>query len=498
MPVIREYDQRFAAPNAPVGPAADPNAALRVGAGAAQLGAAIARTGEVIVDLAERNDHVRLQEEMAQTRAEFAAKLQRAKETGEAADPEYVKYVYESAQEAAAKLADNRKTTRGTEAARVLGAQFASSLQTQAIGDNAFAIGEQAKQTAIATQNINRNTLRQSPEQFTAILGETLAHLDGPAYSNVDASLRERIKTEAKEGLAVSALEGVIYTRSPEEAKQLLDGGGFDGFISANGKRALYGEIDQAIRAREAEALRLEAQQRKLDEQAREKTKDEFVGLMNTPQGNQLSVKQILASNLRSDEKEHFIRMMKEAAQRKLQDDPGTVNELFRRIHLPAGDPNKIVDETALYKYFGRGVGFAGLNHLRGELKDDPLGQDYARAAASAHIMFRGSKVGAALPDVAEAASLQWRIDTKDAIIKTQEAGEDPRTLFTPGHKNYLLTPERMSTYLKPANILTAEQAAQVEGSKAKPFVVKTAEDYSAVPSGAHYVDPDGKLKVKR
>lgn len=265
MPIIREYDQRFAAPNAAVGPAADPNAALRVGAGAAQLGAAIARTGEVVIDLAERNDHVRLQEELAQLRSDFAAKLQRAKETGEAADPEYVKSAYEQAQEKAAALADARQTRLGMEAARVLGAQFASSIQTQAINDNAFAIGEQAKQTAIQTQNINRNTLRQSPEMFQAILGETLAHLDGPAYSNIDASLRERIKTEAKEGLAVSEIEGYIYERDPLQAKAILDSGERDAFLRAEIKGALYNKIDAEIKERARKAAEEKARQNLAD-----------------------------------------------------------------------------------------------------------------------------------------------------------------------------------------------------------------------------------------
>ncbi len=498
MPIIREYEQQLSAPRRAVGPVANPNAPLQVGAGMRELGGAISKVGAQITDLVEQNDLVKLQEEGAQLRAEFAAKLQKAKETGEASDPEYVKYAYEQAQEAAGKLAEGKQSRRGIEAARVFGAQFAASIQTQAIGDNAYAIGEQAKQTALSTQSINRNTLRSSPEQFTAILGETLAHLDGPAYSNVDASLRERIKQEAKQGLAISAIEGVIHTRSPEEAKQILDTGAFDGFLSGDAKGALYREADQAIRAREAEALRLEAQQRRLDEQAREEVKDEFVGLMNSPNGNQLSVKKILASPLLAAEKEHFINMMKAAAQNRHADDPGVVNNLFRRIHLPDNDPNKITSDTELYQYFGRGLGFTGLSHLRGELKADPLGKAYSDSADTAYRMFRGSKVGAALPDVAEAAALQWRLEAKEAIEKYREEGKNPRDLFTPGAKDYLLSPEKLSTYIKPANIVTADQAAAVEGSMQNPAKVATKADYDALPSGAHYVDPDGKHKVKR
>lgn len=240
MPIIREYDQRLNAPNRPLSQPADPGAAARAGDGLKALSGALATVSRTAFDIAEQSEMTSLQVETARARAEFAERMQRAKETGEAADPEYVKSVADAAQEAAAKLADGKATRRGAEAARAHGAQFAAGMQMQAIGDNAAAIGEQAKLTALEAQNINRNTLRSSPQQFEAILGETLAHLDGPAYAHVDAGLREQLKQNAKAGLAESAVEGVIHTRSPIEAKKLLDSGMLDSYLPAERKRFLY------------------------------------------------------------------------------------------------------------------------------------------------------------------------------------------------------------------------------------------------------------------
>lgn len=459
MPIIREYDQRLNAPNRPLSQPADPGAAARAGDGLKALSGALATVSRTAFDIAEQSEMTSLQVETARARAEFAERMQRAKETGEAADPEYVKSVADAAQEAAAKLADGKATRRGAEAARMYGAQFAAGMQMQAIGDNAAAIGEQAKLTALEAQNINRNTLRSSPQQFEAILGETLAHLDGPAYAHVDAGLRARLKQEAKAGLALSAIEGVINTRSPEEAKQLLDSGWADGFLNANDKRALYAEVEQSIRAREAEAIRLERQQRLLDEKEREVTKDKFVGLMHTPNGNQLSVKAILASNLLSAEKEHFINALKEGAAAKAN--PAVVNQLFHRMYLPDGDPNKISDTAQLVPYVGKGIDLTALDHLSRELKNTPAGQNYSRAAASAYQMFRGSKVGQALPDVAEAAFIDWRADLSAAMEKYRAEGKDTNELLSrdPNNTDSFLHPAKMSAYIKPANILTAEQA---------------------------------------
>lgn len=498
MPIIREYNQQLNAPNRPISQSADPRAAGAEFRGMQALGAGIEKAGEAVFDIAEQHELTQLQAATAKARADLTAKMQRAKETGEAADPEYVKYATEAAEELSAKLADNMTTRRGTNSARVMGSQLAASVQTQAIYDNAHAIGEQAKLTALETQNVNRMTLASSPQQFTAILGETRAHID--ALTNIDANLRHRMLIEAQDGLATAAIQGVIHTRpgGPEEAKQLLDARHFDGFLSADSKKSLYAEADQAIRAREAEAIRLEAQQRKLDEQAREETKTEFVGLMNTPNGSQLSVKKILASNLLSAEKEHFIHALKEGPAAKA--DPGVVNRLFHDMYREEGDPKKITDPVQLVPYVGRGLDLTALDHLTREFKSVPLNKDVGRAMATARMAFRGSKVGAALPDVAELATMDWSRDLRAEMERYRAEKKDPNILLSrdPAVRESFLNPAKMSQYLRPSQLLTAEQAVAAEGTKANPVVVKDKAGYDALPSGAYYIDPDGKLKVKK
>lgn len=458
MPIIREYDQQLRAPNRPISQSADPGMAGAAFRGMAALGKGISDVGEAVFDIAEQHEMTQLQVATAKARAELTAKMQRAKETGEAADPEYVKYATEAAEELSASLAENMSTRRGTNSARVMGAQLAASVQTQAIHDNANAIGEQARLTALETQNINRMTLASSPQQFAAVLGETRAHID--SLTNIDSNVRQRMRIEAEDGLATAAIQGVIRTRSPEEAKQILDDRHFDGFLSADSKRSLYAEADQAIRAREAEAIRLEAHQRKLDEKAREETKTEFVGLMNTPNGNQLSVKQILASNLLSAEKEHFIHALKDGPAAKA--DPGVVNRLFHDMYREEGDPKKITDPVQLVPYVGKGLDLTALNHLTKAFKDVPLNKDVGRAMATARMAFRGSKVGAALPDVAELATMDWSRDLRAAMEQYRAEGKDPNLLLSrdPAVRESFLNPTKMSSYLRPAQLLTAEQAA--------------------------------------
>ena len=445
MPKIREYTQQLSAVTRPLSQAADPGMAARQGDAKKSIGGAFMQLGDTLFDIAEHNDATTMQVELANARAEYTQKMQRAKETGEAADPEYVQSVQNEAQERAAAIADKMTTRRGADAAKTYGAQFASGMQTMAISDNAAAIGEQAKLRAMESQNINRNTLRSSPDQFQAILGETLNTLDGPAYAHIDAGVREEMKMQAKSGLALATVEGVIHTRSPEEARQILDSGQLDGILTADHKRGLYAEADQAIRAREAEAARLLRQQEVLDAKERETIKDGFIGKMHGPNGNQLSVKEVLGSKLLSNEKEHFIRMMKDGDSAKA--DPAVVNELFRRIHLPDGDPRKITGDDGLFTYFGRGLDFPALGHLRkelGEVRDpanQPLQDVEKKFMDGNSAKIDKSTLMASDPKGKEQV---YKFQQYVAMRKQQkrEAGESVFDLYDPRHKDYLGSPE--------------------------------------------------------
>lgn len=472
MPIIREYNQQLNAPNRPISQSADPRAAGAAGRGMQALGGGIQDVGGAVFDAAEQHEQSQLQVDLAQTRADLTAKMQRAKETGEAADPEYVKYATEAAQETAAKLADKMTTRRGVNAARVNGAQLAASVQTQAIHDNAFAIGEEAKNTALETQNINRNTLANSPQQFTAILGETRQHID--SLTHIDANVRERMRIEAEDGLAASAIQGVIRTRSPEEAKQLLDAGHMDGFLSADSKRHLYAEADQAIRAREAEATRLERQQKLLDEKEYAEIGKDFVAKMNSPNGNQLSTKEIVASKLPWQMQEHFIRETKDGPSKV---DHALANRLLLDMYREEGDPRKITKPEQLLPYVNKGIDLTTWDHLNRELEKAPVSKDFGRAAATAKMAFQGSPIGRSLPDTANLAFYNWSADLREKIDQYRAEGKDVRELFSreEGARESFLNPKFMASYLKTTNMLIGEKA--MEGAPKVGDVVQHGTD---------------------
>lgn len=249
MPKIREYNPQLGAISRPLSQAADPGMAARAGDAGKALGAALSEISRAAFSIAEQNDATNLQVDLAQARADFTAKMQRARETGEASDPEYVKSVQSEAQDYAAKLAEKMQTRSGANAARAYGAQFATGMHAAAIQENALAAGEAAKRRAQVALDTNRNTLRDDPSQFAAILEESNAQLDGPAFAHLDAEKREAVKREVSSGLAFSAIEGVIYTRSPQEAMDILASGKVDHLLTADQKRVLYREAESTATA---------------------------------------------------------------------------------------------------------------------------------------------------------------------------------------------------------------------------------------------------------
>lgn len=264
MPIIREYDQQLRAPNQPISQSADPMAAGAGFRGMAELGKGIRDVGKAIFDAAEQNELATYQVESAKVRADLNAKRKRAKETGEAADPEYVRYATEAAEEAAAKLADDMTTKRGHEAARVSGAGLVSDVQVLAVQDNAFAVGAHAKQAAQETLAIDGNTLLGSPEFFGALMQKTNEYWDGPGGAHVDAPVREQIKRESTQQLAVFAVNGTILSDAPLAQRQLISGA-WDKYLPPEQKLALINRAEAKVaedkgRANLVALLRLQEQ----------------------------------------------------------------------------------------------------------------------------------------------------------------------------------------------------------------------------------------------
>lgn len=124
------------------------------------------------------------------------------------------------------------------------------------------------------------------------------------------------------------------------------------------------------------------------------------------------------------------------------------------------------------------------------------LAKDLQDARRTAHSMLGKSMLGAVQPDLAEEASYRFAHDLQAKIERYTTEGKDVRLLLTPGSQEYVLSPERVASYLlqTPQQAVTRQADAIKNSRKASgviaPAVAASQAEYDALPKGALYVLP--------
>jgi hypothetical protein len=139
----------------------------------------------------------------------------------------------------------------------------------------------------------------------------------------------------------------------------------------------------------------------------------------------------------------------------KVRTNPVVERELFRRIHLPDGDPKKIIETEAIYKEYIKGnLDDAARDNLRKELIEsrDPQGSVFGREKADflkrmePQILKPGPFGIYADPTTPE-WMFKYKQDLETQIRLYRELGKDPRVLFNPRSSEYFGAPEIVNKY---------------------------------------------------
>lgn len=160
-----------------------------------------------------------------------------------------------------------------TEAERVLGqapsprsraflaerlASYRASLSGDALRFEAGARMDNRVRLAGETLEINRNSLLNNPDRFATVYGETVGMIDGLA---VTPQARTRLHEQARNGLAQSAIQGII-NRDPARAVEELSGTTWDRFVDPDRKASLLNTAMTAVRTNQARATAIANDQR--------------------------------------------------------------------------------------------------------------------------------------------------------------------------------------------------------------------------------------------
>lgn len=362
MPKIQPYQMQTQAAGAPQVRSLDVGGS---GRGFQQFAEGIKELGAGIEKAQDQSDISNLHAKMSQTHADLTVEYHRQLQDGTLDADKFNEY----AQTKIDKVGETAKTRVGqnffTSSAAELKGHF---LEQAAMGQSELR-GEQAKANYMQALTSSSSALMNDPSTFEFVNKQQQDGIDAlVATSGLPATKAAELKVHSQSELAKSSVRGWIQL-NPDEAKKQLGSGQWDNYVDGDAKKQLFGEADQAIRAKEVENERLKKAQREALEQEQKGTQNDFLQKMES---GQLKSKDILNSNLDafgSGSKEQFLQLMKRHNEEKIKTDSGTYINIWDKIHLPDGDPQKIVDENDLNKYLGRGLTLTDINAFRAEMQ---------------------------------------------------------------------------------------------------------------------------------
>lgn len=336
--------------------------------GIGNLGDSVSSLGEVLAKRNEQSEVSDVTAKFAAAHADFTSALKDQIRTADPSDKNFVSNFMETYDAHAEALGEGISTAEGNRHYQQLAATYRGHFLESAIAGQAELAGEKSKQDYTGSLTNWSSSLRNDPSSLDFIKAQHDQYLnDLVSKGSLSREQAIKLKLPGDQDLAQNAIRGWIDL-NPTLAKKQLSEGRWDSEINGDTKNQLLGQADQGIRAAEMERQRQLAEQQRILQKKQEVTQNGFLQKMVD---GTLTDKDILNSNLDpfgSGSKEQFIQLMKAHMEHKLQDDPGTVRDLFDRIHLPDGDPKKITDENELNSYVGRGLGLTTLQTFRGEI----------------------------------------------------------------------------------------------------------------------------------
>lgn len=372
MPVIREYNQQTRSIGPNKGPAysADQFGAQE-GRAVEMMGQAVSNTGELVAKRLDQANTSDVTAKLTKANADLAMDLQQTIRTAEPGDGKAFEEYQKRVDDTLGKIGEEASTVSARGFYQEASVRIKSQLQKTAVDGQAELAGIKAVNDYGSTIN-NLSSVVMADPSSVALQREIHKQAINNLVMTGQLPRDKALQLEQQGEVAISKATIRGWTQlNPAYAKEKLKSGEFDSTLGADGKQQMLGEIDQAVRAKEIDQERRIREQERVTKLQQQQTQNDFLTAMVD---KKLSTSDILNSNLEafgSGSKEQFLNMMKTAnsSDEKLKTDPSTMITLFNRVHLPDGDPNKLVDENELNNYFGRGLSMADLNKLRDEMQ---------------------------------------------------------------------------------------------------------------------------------
>ena len=435
MPQIRTYERQVSTPSGEVRSSASPETAGAIGQGIAKVGAALSGLEDTIhknnVTKEVNETHVQL----SKIRNDYTLRIQDETQKG-TIDTQKIQQDY---QEEVNKITGFASTGAGKSYFEKHSATLGFDLTRSAALAQAQVAGKKAVEQWQKSIDFNGNTLQKSPADFQDVLSSSLSAIDEQVSSgSLDSTDAEKLKRLTENEYAQQAVVGWANI-SPDTAKDLLEKGQFDKYLSGDQKSKLFSTIKTYKTAEGTEIERV----KKLEEEKKKKISEAWEqGNLEKLHTNTISPKDILSSPLEANRKIQWLNMMEKNLKETVQTDPSVKNELIRRIMLPDNDPNKIVDPTQLYNHVGKGLTIPDITQMTKFLERTPEGKrlkdnrTLLLKQADATLVKRDPITGQPDPQGPYNMSL-FTNALIDAEEKMRKEGKDASELYNPNSKDF-------------------------------------------------------------
>lgn len=486
--------------------------------GPGKFGHAISDATDSLYKSKVQDDVTNVRVNMAKTRADLDVQFRTESANAEPGDPTFADKFTTKAREILDKGAENVRTAEGRRAYDELRAGLDGHFTEKAGLFEVQSAGLKAKQNWETSMNAYGTSLQTDPTQYATIRDQALSEIQDPngQYGRIPAADRGKLVIAARDHLAQAYVQGLIDNGAADLARKKLMDGQLDDQLNAKDKQRLVKEADVGIRAKDvaAERERLFAERAQKDAQRADMDKYLARIVDPVPNGGAPSDREIITNRtLDAAQKEHLVeykmrRARELAAFAETKTNPTEVRRLMLDIHAADDDPRKTYNADGVMESYKNGkISTAEMRLLRGEVEQLRNGsttnfqKDLQNARESVRTAITRSILGQTQPEVAADAAYRFSRDLEAAVEAKRKGspdspgGNDPRTLLTPGHKDYMLTPERVSSYLTPPKKAVAAEADKIRATEpgtapALPTTLRTATNPA---TGEKLIFRDGK-----
>jgi len=413
--------------------------------GLQELGRGVTALGDAIQRRDEQNEIADVTAQMSKAHADFTTQFQETFRTADPGDKTIAETLTRGLDDHLEQMRENVSTRGGRlhfqKSAAAMQAQFAL---TAGAGQAELA-GAKAREDYLGSLTNSSAALLNDPTAFGMALerhGDTLdALVKGGGLSTKAAT---QLRAPGRTDLAKSSIRGWIRV-APEEAKTQLTAGTWDKFIDGDLKKQLFGEADTALRGRDVENARRNKADKDALKEAQRVIQNDFLQRL---EGSKLTPRDILESDLEptgGGSKRQFLNMIDVQNKQKITTDSAVYGDVWDRIHLPEGDPRRLVDENELNPLMGKGLTVEDISRLRKEMqgqgtqkgKDEAILKTQLANIAKAKLVKTNPLLGIRDPE-GESAYQSWLVNMQEEFNEEIRKGTIARELLDPRSPKYL------------------------------------------------------------